>query len=173
VNKYLIVFALFNIAIFILAGFILIAPVAGSLQSGRDSVRLQERRYSAERRLLAEYEDNLHELEEIRAERSVLEYSEMLPSLAEISMLSIAHRLNNSEFSASEISESMIGTVEISRLYEMRVRIECEGDFFDLLEFLREFSDGPGNARMFSIFDIMEENARLRLELSLHAIAGD
>ena len=166
-SRYIVIAIIFNIALVIFAGIIFISPVIGSLKSGLASVRLQESRYSAERRLLVEYEDNLRELEEIRAGRRVLEKSEIIPLLAEISMLGTVFGLNSLDFTASEIAENVIGADEISRLYEMRVRMEYEGNFYDLISFLREFMGGYGNTRSFYFSDIMSETSKLRMEFSL------
>jgi hypothetical protein len=161
-----VVFAAFNLALFFFANMVFIAPVADSLRNARAAVRLQERIYSAELEYLASYEENLRELAEIKGMRRGLAYNEMLPALAEISELGAMYELSDMEFYSSGIARGDF-------FYEMRVRAEYEGDFNDVIIFLRDFSvflETRGNTRSFSIFssDIMEEKTRLRMEFSLY-----
>jgi hypothetical protein len=158
----LMVFALVNIAIFLFLGAVFIAPVANSLFNARRSVALQERRISAEIRHQNAHEENLRELEYLRA-RGILPHDEMLAGLAEISVLGAAHGLENTEFTASGISR-------YNHVLETRVRTEYVGDFFALLNFIHDFSQGNGVARAFSVSDIMEENSRLSLDYSLFGV---
>ncbi|MDR0273469.1 MAG: hypothetical protein LBI27_09160 [Clostridiales bacterium] len=160
-KRQLIIFVSFNLVVTVIAAFFC-APTVGSLRNGRASVRMQERVFSAESGMLAELEVNLRELEEIRS--GILHYNDMLPVLDEISGLVAAYELRGLELSTSEISDADFGD---SVLYEMRVRAEYEGDFFNLVSFLRDFTGGYGNTRSFYFSDIMEESARLRLEFSL------
>lgn len=155
-------------AVFINAAIIvivvaLLVPVARSLGNNRNSVRLYERVYAAETRLLAEYEENRRELEEMRAGRGVMYYNEMLPALAEISALGAALGLSVLEFTVSESTAQYFGND--TRFYEKRVRVVYEGELFYLLRILHELSGVRTSS--FSL-----ENDRLRIEFSLFGIGG-
>lgn len=164
-KKELIIFALLNVALIALAVVFWIVPAVGSLRSGREGVRLLESEYMAQRVLLEKHEDNLREIEETTRVRRILTYEEMLPALAEISTLGKAYGLNKLEFTAFEIDANMVDVAGISRILEMRVRAEYEGELGNTLDFLRNFAATYGNVRSFSV--IIKENVRLNLEFSL------
>lgn len=167
-KKIFMIFAAFNLAVFVFAGLVFFAPAVNSLRNGRASVRLLERRYVSEQRFAAEFEENLLELEEIRAARTVLAYDEILPALGNITRLGAANGLVNAEFLAEEVSAGFFAE---GRFYEKRVRAVYEGVFFDFHAFLHELPGARANIRSFSIYsdasDIMEEISRLRIEFSL------
>jgi hypothetical protein len=162
------IFALFNLAFFVLAGVFLVAPAVNSLRSGRENTRLLERRYAAERLLYEEYESNRQELAKIRESGKILSHDEMIKTLAEIAELGETFGLVNTDFFASEVTGNVIGAAGTSRLFEMRVRTEHEGAFYNLQGFFYEFLGGYGQTRSFSISEITEETARLRLDFSLY-----
>ncbi|MCL2355916.1 MAG: hypothetical protein FWC70_01995 [Defluviitaleaceae bacterium] len=147
------IFGLFNLAILIFAWVVWIAPAARSLQTGRESVRLLERRYSAMNALLRN-----------DADYTVLPYEQMLPALAGISGRGATFGLETHEFSAGEIS-SIARLSPGENFYEMRVVVEYAGNFYDAIDFLRDFQSSRGYIRSFTITN--EEVARLRLQFSI------
>ena len=165
--KYTVVFILFNIAVFVFVGFVFVAPIAASVKSGRANVRLQERRITAENRLLEAYADNLLALEENNAASRVLPRGDMLNALSEIDALGVSFGVESVEFFASEIAESVID--EERNFYEMRVRAEYQGAFDDLTLFMYEFLSGYGHIRSF-YFSQSEGISRLRIEFSLFGV---
>ena len=156
--KIIAAFAILNIVIFFAVGMLWAFPIVGSLRDGRAELQMLERRYSSERGFLRDYENNLRELEEIRATTAVFSGDEKIPALAEFSRMSAEHGLENSEFAATAISVS--GS---ERLSETRVSAEFSGAFSDMISFLHELTDSGGKVRSLYV----SENSRLRLEFSI------
>jgi len=164
--KIVAIFLMINVAVLVLAGAFFVMPAAGDLRGGQASVHRLERRYAAERRFLADYEENLREIAEIRAESLVLRSYEKIPALAEISRMGAAYGLEGVEFSAAETSVGYMGAV---RIFETRVRAEYTGSFADMVAFLQGFSESYGMVRSFSVTNAAtrDGDSHLRLEFSL------
>ena len=161
-------FAMANLMVFILAGVVWVRPAVVSLQDGRANVRMLERRYAVERRHVAEFEENLRELELLSVSRIVLSQGEKLPMLAGISHMGVWSGLENAEFTASEAAAGYFGSGGI-RLVETRVQTEHVGCVQDVIFFLHELTDANGKIRSLTITTGVPraEGARLRLDFSL------
>ncbi|MCL2197855.1 MAG: hypothetical protein FWB80_02925 [Defluviitaleaceae bacterium] len=155
-------FAVFNAALLIFVWIAFGAAAVDSLEQARALVRLQEGRYAAEVRLLGELEENLQELEEI----NILRRDEIFFVLSEINGLGQDFGLVAVDFSAAEAAV-------FYEILEMRVRMELDGGFYDILGFLDELAgrDKANSLYMssFSISDIMDM-ARLRVYFSLFSM---
>ena len=144
---------LFNLAILIFAGHFWIAPPARSLHEGLVSVHFLEQRYAASRETLRDPTD-----------AAILNYREILPALAETASRSATFSLETLEFATDEIFNlSQISPNE--NLYEIRTTAEYNGNFDDVIAFLRDFQNTCGNIRSFTI--LIEETTSLRLQFSI------
>ena len=153
-----ILFFIVNAALVIFAAIWLVPGVV-SWQTARAELHLAERRYALEVQFLAEFPSNLLEFEQLQAP-GILQEHELLPALAEFSAKCAFADIETLEFTAAEV---VAGYFLDSRFLEKRVRVEYEGEFFYLLNFLRQFS--TVRTRAFSL-----EGNRLRVEFSLFGI---
>jgi hypothetical protein len=155
------IFVIANIAVVAMVTLLWLAPLAGDVFSGRENLRLLERRYTAERAHANMYTGNLHRLEELLLSREILCYSQMIPAISEVSRSAAGNNLNTIEFSSAEVR--IAEEAEFSRLYEKQVSAEYEGDLYGLVDFLYNLSD----VSVRSFYIETRERARLRLEFSV------
>ena len=154
-----------NWLIFFAANVILVAvfasiflPRVNSVQETDFYAQRLRNRYLIAQLHLAEYENNLRELEE-------MVIPGLLPALAYVSQMHVVHGLTQTSFQAFEpVGNSVGGEV----ILDMRVAADYEGSTADILAFLYDFVGGYGNVRSFSF--TKGDDGRLRMEFSIIGI---
>jgi hypothetical protein len=157
------------VVLFVVVNLILIGCVGwyfgGDLRETNERVRAVEQRYFAERRLAAEYEENLREYAEIRAAQTVMCCCEKLPRIAEISVGGAESGLASVEFSAGRT-----GYLGGNLIFETRVSAVYEGEFADAAAFLQDLAVGDGKLRSFVVDFVEQESVRVRFDYSLFGV---
>jgi len=159
-------FVLVNFAAIVLIAALVIFPTSQSLSNGRRAVSAQQARYNLESRFLAEYEDNLRELDALGNRRLTLSYDELMIILAEVGQLAQSHNLAQLELRASAPMNFYTQMTEFDRLFEMRVRASYEGAPHEMMEFIYQLEKSFASIISFNI-NADSAEARLDVEFSL------
>ncbi|MCL1863411.1 MAG: hypothetical protein FWF78_07590 [Defluviitaleaceae bacterium] len=160
-------FGVFNIALVVLV-WVFWGGLA-YLGQGQALVRRYESRYAAVTRMADEFENNLHELGIIN--ERMLHGSEVFYVLSVLNAMAETY---------GKVVDFLIAETALTdRILETNARMAIVGDFYDIIDFLKKFSEGREeyvHMRSFYISDIMHESesARsVRLYFSLFSIVSD
>jgi len=162
-NKFPITLIAINFALVIIFVTAWAIPMAVSARSTRNHISLQQRHYAAVSQLNAGYQYLLQELEILSQHRQLLTHNEAMHTLSDISHL--ASRNNLREISLAIGEATGFDTLALGRAMELNVRMENEGLYTDILNFLYEIENTPAIISHTAI--VWEDGALARINLDL------
>ena len=167
-----------NIAVVLVVVMLFVAPGFESLRNGQAVVFSQESRYFTEQRLLADFDANLRELDELNEARAVFPLNEIAGALANVGQMAAANGLHQINFVVAEPVGNDVGGWndllgspglgdDVSRVFSINVNASYSGMAENLLRFVYMLDKSFGVIHDFAVEMLDFETAQMNVEFSL------
>jgi len=164
--KQMLIFAAVNALLIVIVAVFWLVPMIRDIGHLRSHVGLQESQYAARARHYIAYEDNLRELETLRAKPQFMTYNESAAALQAMDQLTERHSLHRLNFTANRsmgFYANRFGQVD-------EWRISTAGEVADVPGFLYALENTPAHILSMGIVWVEYPRAIINVDMSLISV---